>query len=262
MSSRSRMRRIDYAHDRPTDAELNLISAVKGYGAGDALTVDQCAVEALQIGNRELFARLANFGVASRDDGRVRIDHNFAFGIAAQTRDFLIQVNALCLLRAGVDQCKIRGRRLWRWRGFWWWGLRDWRRSRARGYVFRLVNSLHAAKFRRLRSDVRRSSLFNADDAQDWATGAQLHIPADAHFDRRSDLLPVNESAKARVAVGNQATAFAQAELSMFARDHRPLLRRKEVVTLGRIAADAHNLAGERAFADQLAAAIFCENYF
>src|SRR5207247_2876927 len=95
---------------------------------------------------------------------------------------------------------------------------------------------------------------------QDWAAGAKLHIRADAHLDRRGDLLSVNESAKARVAVGNETPAVAQANLGVFARDHRPLLGRKEVVALGRVAADAHNLTGERALAHKLATAIFCEN--
>ena len=83
------MRGIDNAHHRPAGAELNLIAAEKRDGARDALAVDQRAVEALQIGDRELFAGPANFGVPSRDHGRVSVDHNFAFGIAAQSRDFL-----------------------------------------------------------------------------------------------------------------------------------------------------------------------------
>ena len=88
------MRRIDHAHYRTAGAELDLIAAEERDGAGNALAVDQRAVEALQIGDRELFAGPANFGVASRDDGRVSVDHNFAFRIAAQTRDFLIQLDA------------------------------------------------------------------------------------------------------------------------------------------------------------------------
>ena len=50
------MRGIDYAHDRPTDAELNSIATVKSRSARDPLTVDQRAVEALQIGDCELLA--------------------------------------------------------------------------------------------------------------------------------------------------------------------------------------------------------------
>ena len=107
---------------------------------------------------------------------------------------------------------------------------------------------------------MRGGRLFDADDAQDGAAGAQLHIRADAHFDRRGDLLSVNERAKARVAVGNKTPAFAQAKLGVLARDHRPLLCRKEVVALGRVAANAHNFAGERTLAHELAAAILCEN--
>src|SRR5713226_8793217 len=84
------MCRIDNAHHRPAGAELNLIIAEDRDGSRYALTVDQRAVEAFQIGDRKLFAGLTNLGVAARDDGRVGIDHNFAFGIATQTRDLLI----------------------------------------------------------------------------------------------------------------------------------------------------------------------------
>ena len=107
---------------------------------------------------------------------------------------------------------------------------------------------------------MRGGRLFDADDAQDGAAGAQLHIRADAHFDRRGDLLSVNERAKARVAVGHETSALAQAKLGVLARDHRPLLGRKEVMALGRVATNAHNVTGERALAHKFAAAIFCEN--
>ena len=107
---------------------------------------------------------------------------------------------------------------------------------------------------------MRAGCLFNADDAQDWAAGAKLHIRANAYLDRRGDLLSVNERAKARVAVGHETSAAAQAKLGVLARDHRPLLGRKEVVSLGRIAANAHNFTGERALAHKFAAAIFRKN--
>src|SRR5438552_2732559 len=139
------MGRIDHAHYRSAGPELDLIAAEERDGAGDTLAVDQCAVEALQIGDRELFAGPANFGGASRAD-------------------------------------------------------------------------------------------------------------------RRGDLLSVDERATARVAVGHEASALAQAKLGVLARDHRPLLGRKEVVALGRIAANAHNFTGESALAREFAAAILCEN--
>ena len=84
---------------------------------------------------------------------------------------------------------------------------------------------------------------------------------ADAHFDRRSDLLPVNKRSEAGVRVNNRAAAFVEAKLGVLARDHRPLFLRKEIVTNGGVAADDNFLAGERALTLQLATAIFCENY-
>src|SRR5258707_14185589 len=108
----------------PAGAKLDVIAAEKRDAARDALAVSQRAVEALQIGNRELFAHPANLGVAARDDGRVSVDHNFTFWIAAQTRYFPIQVDTFYLFRGRPDQLKISGHGLRRrrhsgsWRDF------------------------------------------------------------------------------------------------------------------------------------------------
>ena len=83
---------------------------------------------------------------------------------------------------------------------------------------------------------------------------------ADTDFDWRVDSLPLYKSSEARVGVGHQTTAFAEPKLSVLAANHRPLILRYVVMTDGRIAADDDHVGSECAFAEQLAAAILCEN--
>jgi hypothetical protein len=101
--------------------------------------------------------------------------------------------------------------------------------------------------------------LFEADNAQNWTALAQLNIRTGAHFNRRGNLLSINERAKARVGIGDRAATFLQPKLGMLARDHRPLLLRHEVMTDGWIASNHDSVTGERAFTMQLALTILCE---
>jgi hypothetical protein len=104
--------------------------------------------------------------------------------------------------------------------------------------------------------------LFDTDYAQNWATLAQLNITSDAHFNRRGDLLSINERAEARVDIRDRAATFLQPKLGVLARDHRPLFLRHEVMTDCRVTSDHYSITGERAFTMQLALTILCENNF
>ena len=108
------------------------------------------------------------------------------------------------------------------------------------------------------RLNIRRI-LFDADYAQHRTALAQLNITSDAHFDRRGDLLAINERAEARVGIRDRAATFLQPKLGVLARDHRPLLLRYEVMTDSRITSDHDSVTGERAFTMQLALTILCE---
>ena len=113
-----------------------------------------------------------------------------------------------------------------------------------------------------MRLSLRGRTLLDANHAQDRAPGAQLDVSADSYFNGCADLGSVHERAKARVRIHDVTTPFAESKLSVPARDHGPLILRKEVMTDGRVAAHQNYLVGEGALSEQLAAAIFCENYF
>ena len=83
---------------------------------------------------------------------------------------------------------------------------------------------------------------------------------AHPHSRRRGHLFPVYESAEARIHVVDCATALVEMKLGVLARNHRPLLLRKEVMTDSRVATDEHHVAGKRVLAMKLTAAILCEN--
>ena len=97
-----------WAQQRAAHAQLNFISVKQRDGFSDALAFDQSPVEALQIANEKLFAGLLDLGVTARDHRGGSIDHHFAFGIAAQPRDFPVQLNPPGLLRVRIDQIEMR----------------------------------------------------------------------------------------------------------------------------------------------------------
>src|SRR2546423_7850289 len=85
-----------------------------------------------------------NLSMPARYDCGVRIDHHFTFGIAADTGDFLCQLNAFRLTRARVSEIYKRRPALWRlrlrlllyWRRRLWRGpllVFRWDRGRGRG---------------------------------------------------------------------------------------------------------------------------------
>jgi hypothetical protein len=102
--------------------------------------------------------------------------------------------------------------------------------------------------------------LLNTNDAQDGTTGAELHVRSNSHFDRRADSFAIYKRPKAGVRVAHRTAAVAEAELSVLARNHRPLVLGKEVMADCGVATHQHNIAGEGALTVDLAAAIFCEN--
>ena len=102
--------------------------------------------------------------------------------------------------------------------------------------------------------------LFKADDAQNWAIRAELHVRTYVNLNRPTDLLAVYISSETRIRVCHDTAAIGEPELCMAARNHRPLVLREKEMTDRRVATDEHNIAGERALAQQLAAAILCEN--
>src|SRR5436190_1294436 len=85
---RGRMRRIGQTQARPTVTELDLIAVEQRNRLRDSLAVNQCPIEALQIDDGVLTVTQTNFSVATRDDRGISVDDDFAFRIAAQSRDF------------------------------------------------------------------------------------------------------------------------------------------------------------------------------
>ena len=87
--------------------------------------------------------------------------------------------------------------------------------------------------------------MFNADNPQDRSASAKLNLGAHSYFHRRADLPAIDERAKPRIGIKHGDVAFAQPELGVLARDHRPLLLGKEVMTDGRVATNQDFVIGE-----------------
>ena len=121
------------------------------------------------------------------------------------------------------------------------------------------MHSLHSSQIAARRSVFRRR-LFDADDTQNWPAGAELNVIANPHLCRAFDGFSVYKSSKSRVGVADIAAAVVQAKLGMLARDHRPLLLRKEIMTDSGVAPDEDDVAAKGVLTMQLAAAILCEN--
>ena len=121
------------------------------------------------------------------------------------------------------------------------------------------MHSLHSSKIAP-RCFVFRGRLLDAHHTQNWATRTKLNIIAHAHRRRCRHSFAVYECAKARIRIVDRAATFAEMKLGMLARDHRPLLLRKEVMADSRVAPHQHDIAREPLLAMQLTAAILCEN--
>src|SRR6185369_16736080 len=93
-----------------------------------------------------------------------------------------------------------------------------------------IANRSHAIEFGRLwRYFYRRRRLFKTDHSQDRTISTELHIRSDTHLDRGRHLLPIDESAKARFGVGDQAAPLGKLKLGVPARNHWPIVLRKEI---------------------------------
>src|SRR5438270_12611500 len=118
------------------------------------------------------------------------------------------------------------------------------------------MHRLHSAEVCRLWLVFFSGRLLDADNPQDWTTGAQLNVRSNSHFGRRCDALAIYEGTESRIRVCYRAVTIGQAELGVLTRNHGPLFLGKEVMAHGRIATNKNGFAGERAFTMQLAAAI------
>jgi len=85
-------------------------------------------------------------------------------------------------------------------------------------------------------------------------------MSADPHLDGCADPLSVYEGTEAGVGVGNDPMTLGESKVGVLARNHRPLLLRKEIVANGGVAPDHNFVCCEGALALQLTAAILCEN--
>src|SRR6185369_5856030 len=97
---RSRMRWIAQAQQRTAGPELNLIAIKQRRRFADALIVDERAVKAFQIGNRELITAFPDLGVTARDHRGIGIDYDFPFGVASEPRHLFSQLNLASLTRS------------------------------------------------------------------------------------------------------------------------------------------------------------------
>src|SRR3954464_5995503 len=85
---------------------------------------------------------------------------------------------------------------------------------------------------------------------------------ADAHFGRPGYAFAVYERPKPRIRIINRAAATAKSKFGVLARNHRPLLLRKGVMTDSRVTSDQPDVTRERVLAMQFTIAILCENQF
>ena len=97
---RRRVRWIAQAQQGTAGPELNLIAIKQRRRFADALVIDERAVKALEIGDRELITALPDLGVTARDHGGIGINDHFPFGIAAEPRHFFNQLNLSSLPRS------------------------------------------------------------------------------------------------------------------------------------------------------------------
>lgn len=80
------MRRVYEAQLRSTHSELNAVAVVERRGAGDALVVNQRAVEASQVNEHVLTVASLNLSVAARDDCGCGLNRYLHSGLASEAR--------------------------------------------------------------------------------------------------------------------------------------------------------------------------------
>ena len=83
------MRRINKAQDGAAQTELDTVAIVERRRAGDALIVNQRAVEAAQVNEHVLAVLALNFRMATRDDGCRSIKRHFHVWLAPEPRHIL-----------------------------------------------------------------------------------------------------------------------------------------------------------------------------
>jgi hypothetical protein len=106
---RRRMRWIAQAQQGPPAPELNLIAIKQRRRFADPLVVDERAVKALEIGDRELITASSDLGVTARNHGGIGIDDDFPFGIATKARHFFVQSIWRVLSRSRINQVQDGG---------------------------------------------------------------------------------------------------------------------------------------------------------
>src|SRR5439155_11967015 len=109
----------------------------------------------------------------------------------------LIGRRRLCQGRRNLLRAKILQGRRWRCFAF-----------------LRLAQGGNTGEVRRIRH-VQFGSLFNAYDSQNWAAGAELHMRANANFDRLSDPLAFDKSSEPGITISDQTSSFPKPELCM-----------------------------------------------
>jgi hypothetical protein len=128
---RRRMRWIAQAQQGPPAPELNLIAIKQRRRLADALVVDERAVKALEIGDRELITASSDLGVTARNHGGIGIDDDFPFGIAPSASLLCQSIWRLCPVRESIrsrrPECFARRRA----RKFAAEESESWRRRRA-----------------------------------------------------------------------------------------------------------------------------------
>jgi hypothetical protein len=97
------MRWINHSQQWPAGTQLNLIFVEQICRLRNALTVDECAVETLEIDNDKLIVRTTDFGMPARNHCRRGIDDHVAFRIAAEPKHIFVQFKAPRASGLGID---------------------------------------------------------------------------------------------------------------------------------------------------------------
>ena len=97
------MRGIDQFQQWSASTELNLVFVEQINRARDALTVDDCAVEAFQIDDRELTVGASYLGMAAGNHRGGCVDDYVAFRIATEPKYVFVQFEPASFCRLGID---------------------------------------------------------------------------------------------------------------------------------------------------------------
>ena len=82
---------------------MNLVFIEQINGAGDALPINECAVEAFQIDNRKLTLEASYLGMATGNHRGGCVDDYVAFGITTQPKQLFVQFEAAYFFRLRID---------------------------------------------------------------------------------------------------------------------------------------------------------------